>query len=255
MGELTVLYEGVKLEVRPDEEHEWLIETALVAVGYGINENSLRSTKSRNEGELLEGKHWRVLQIATPSGTQTKVFWTKKGVVRLGFFIKSERAKFFRDWAEDLILSKQPAAPAVPTNLRDALLLAAELEGQRQRLAEQVQELAPAAEYADEVLTSVSDWTTQTIAKEMGISAQRLNMELYALKVQYKNGDGVWVLYAQHAAKGYTRTRTHTYPTHRGETMTKIVTVWTEAGRRFIHELLNHRLRKERPGMALSGAN
>ncbi len=30
--------------------------------------------------------------------------WTKRGIIRLGFFIKSNRAKQFRDWAEDLII-------------------------------------------------------------------------------------------------------------------------------------------------------
>lgn len=242
-SELTVLYEGVKLEVRPDDEHGWLIETALVAVGYGINENSLRSTKSRNEGELLEGKHWRVLQIATPSGTQTKVFWTKKGVVRLGFFIKSERAKFFRDWAEDLIVSKQPS-PAVPASLKDALLLAYEQQCRIEAQEAAIAQLAPKAEYVDEVLNSQSTWTTTTIAKELGVSAQRLNAELYAAGVQYLNGDGVWVLYARYAAKHYTRTRTYAYTGAHGEGMTKISTVWTEEGRRFVHELLNHRMKR-----------
>ena len=34
------------------------------------------------------------------------VLWTKRGIVRLGFFIKSERARMFRDWAEDLVINK-----------------------------------------------------------------------------------------------------------------------------------------------------
>ena len=32
------------------------------------------------------------------------IHWTKKGIVRLGFFIKSQQAKAFRDWAEDYIV-------------------------------------------------------------------------------------------------------------------------------------------------------
>lgn len=39
------------------------------------------------------------------------VFWTKAGIIRLGFSIKSERAKLFRDWAESVILNY--SAPAV----------------------------------------------------------------------------------------------------------------------------------------------
>lgn len=35
-----------------------------------------------------------------------QVLWTKRGIVRLGFFVKSERARLFRDWAEDLVITK-----------------------------------------------------------------------------------------------------------------------------------------------------
>ncbi len=45
------------------------------------------------------------MEVETNGGKQRKLFWTKRGVIRLGFFIKSERAKKFRDWAEDLILN------------------------------------------------------------------------------------------------------------------------------------------------------
>ena len=34
-----------------------------------------------------------------------QVFWTKRGIIRLGFFIKSKQAILFRDWAEDLIIN------------------------------------------------------------------------------------------------------------------------------------------------------
>ncbi|EIQ01065.1 hypothetical protein OpiT1DRAFT_05632 [Opitutaceae bacterium TAV1] len=40
----------------------------------------------------------------TLGGEQDVTLWTKRGVIRLGFFIKSERAKKFRNAAEDLTL-------------------------------------------------------------------------------------------------------------------------------------------------------
>lgn len=43
---------------------------------------------------------------AASTGASRGTMWTKKGVVRLGFFIKSARAKLFRDWAEELIIGK-----------------------------------------------------------------------------------------------------------------------------------------------------
>jgi phage antirepressor YoqD-like protein len=98
--------------------------------------------------------------------------------------------------------------------------------------------LLPKAAYADEVLQSTSEWTVTTIAKELGMSAANLNMFLYSLRVQFKNTDGVWVLYAKHQDKGYTKTRTHPYAYEaNGEIKTDILTVWTEKGREFIHSL------------------
>ena len=76
-----------------------------MADGYGLSEVGLRSTKSRNADEFEEGKHWVVAKYNTLGGTQKTVMWTKRGVVRLGFFIKTPMAKEFRDWAEDYIVS------------------------------------------------------------------------------------------------------------------------------------------------------
>lgn len=107
---MIVSFEDIELAVREDEKHEWLIETSLVADGYQVGVNAILNHKSRKVDELIEGKHWLTQNVGGPAN---KVFWTKKGVVRLGFFIKSKRAKKFRDWAEDFILKKaQPMTQA-----------------------------------------------------------------------------------------------------------------------------------------------
>lgn len=101
---MNIQFQDINLEVIPDKSHEWLLDSAMVADGYGITESALRKQKSRNAEDLKEGKHWVGQNVPTSSGVQNKTFWTKKGVIRLGFFVKSEKAKQFRDWAEDLIL-------------------------------------------------------------------------------------------------------------------------------------------------------
>lgn len=145
---MLVQFESINLEVREESTHEWLLETALVAEGYGVNENSLRSTKSRNDDELIEGKHWLVLQSATG---RSQVFYTKRGVIRLGFFIKSERAKKFRDFAEDLILKNPQSSIPVPTNFLEALKLLVEKEESNLRLELKVDNLSTA-------LDSLVEW-------------------------------------------------------------------------------------------------
>lgn len=124
---LTVT-EGLTVTILPDSNHEFLMTTREVASGYGTSAYSIRKAFLRNHLELTEGKHFikGVDILSNPSGMQVQphqVFWTKRGIVRLGFFIKSERAKLFRDWAEELIIMldnqqnhiAQPPKKALPT--------------------------------------------------------------------------------------------------------------------------------------------
>jgi prophage antirepressor-like protein len=98
--------ENIELEILEDEKFEFLMSSKEVAKGYDVSEGNIREAKRIHKDELFENKHFVVRKVQTNGGMQNKIFWTKRGVVRLGFFIKSERAKKFRDWAEDLILQK-----------------------------------------------------------------------------------------------------------------------------------------------------
>ena len=118
---MIIKFEDVELEVLEDPKHEWILETSQVAEGYGITDSSLRSTKSRNDEELLENKHFLVLPNAT--GNRTQTFWTKRGVIRLGFLIKSDKAKRFRDFCEDLVISKMETTALVPQSMEEMMIL------------------------------------------------------------------------------------------------------------------------------------
>jgi len=99
--------EGLKVTVLPDSNHEFLMSTKEIAAGYGVTEYNIRRHKLEHSHELLEGKHFMSnvsIPHAAAPGTSRGTLWTKRGIVRLGFFIKSERAKLFRDWAEELII-------------------------------------------------------------------------------------------------------------------------------------------------------
>lgn len=100
--------EEVVVEVQPNVEHEWLLSSKDVAEGYGLSASGLRSAKSKHSGEFEEGKHF--IGVANGNtvgnGGSKKTMWTKKGVIRLGFLIKTPLAKQFRDWAEGYGLSE-----------------------------------------------------------------------------------------------------------------------------------------------------
>lgn len=103
--------------------------------------------------------------------------------------------------------------------------------------SQQIAELAPKASYYDVVLNCKDLLSVSKIAKDYGKSAVWLNDMLAKLKVQYKQG-AVWLLYQKYAEKGYTSTKTHTYPANDGSMHAKVLTMWTQKGRLFIYELL-----------------
>lgn len=103
----VVPYGNKELKAVESDEHEFLMSSHDVAQGYGISASTLKMHKSRHDDELIEGKHF--ISTVTNSDSrnlqQKRTMWTKKGIVRLGFFIKSQEAKRFRDWAEDYIVN------------------------------------------------------------------------------------------------------------------------------------------------------
>lgn len=112
---MEVSFENLSLTVREDAQHEWVLETELVADGYGVKPANIRKHKMNRTFELIEGKHY--VTVTSGNGGEPKTMWTKKGVVRLGFFIKSDRARKFRDWAEDLIVGKMESKVASPSEM------------------------------------------------------------------------------------------------------------------------------------------
>jgi len=107
----NITFNNVELHLQEHQQYEFLLSNKEVALGYGVTANSLNKHKSEHSDELLESKHWIRLEVQTKGGKQKVIHWTKKGIVRLGFFIKSENAKKFRDWAEDYIVNTTQPQP------------------------------------------------------------------------------------------------------------------------------------------------
>lgn len=95
-------FEDVELEIILDNSHEFLATSGQVALGYGVTRKTINYHKNAHPDEFIEGKHW--VSSGTGRASSDSDLWTKRGMARLGFFIKSERAKNFRDWVEDLII-------------------------------------------------------------------------------------------------------------------------------------------------------
>ena len=76
-----------------DPIHGWYLTTRMVAEGYGVRPETIRSHKANHSDELMQGIHFL-------PGANNQTYWTKVGVIRLGMFISSPQAIAVRNAAE-----------------------------------------------------------------------------------------------------------------------------------------------------------
>ncbi len=106
-----------------------------------------------------------------------------------------------------------------------------------------LQLLATKADYCDEVLMSVSCHTMTQVAKELSMTAPELYRWLIALGVLYWQS-GEYMLYADFARMSLSKTRTRSRRNRMGTWHTQRYIVWTEKGRKFLHDLMGSKNRQ-----------
>ena len=196
----------------------------------------------------------KLTRCFTDSGQSREMYViNESGLYSLILSSKLPTAKRFKRWVTSEVLPaiRRHGLYAVDDMLNnpDALIeaLQAYKAGRMQRLAleaenaiqkQQLIEMQPKASYYDVVLNSPDLVSITEISKDYGWSAQRMNDYLHTKGVQFKQGGRIWILYQKHAEKGYTSTKTHTYPATDGTIHTKVHTYWTQKGRLFIYDLL-----------------
>jgi hypothetical protein len=94
--------------------------TEYVAERYGVSTTAIREHKRLHADEMLECVHF-VIEIN--KFRKPVIKWTLRGIIKLGMFIRSEKAKGFRLWAEQelekaILKQVQAFAEAREHNLR-----------------------------------------------------------------------------------------------------------------------------------------
>ena len=220
----------------------------------------------RNTVQRLNQKGVHSIDTPTQGGLQLINFIDEPNLYRCIFQSRKKEAEKFQDWIfEDVLPSIRKTGGYVATQESDtpetimarALVVAKEtlkrheeqlqaerqrrqiIEGQKEILIKENKELAPKAQYTDEVLQSISTFTTNQIAQGLGLTAIALNRKLHAAGVQFRQS-GQWFLTAKYKGKGYATNRVYSYTnTRTGLTETSQTLVWTENGRLFIYSLKN----------------
>ena len=196
----------------------------------------------------------------TSSGTQLMTFVNESGLYALIFGSKLDSARQFKKWVTSEVL------PSIRENggyihakevdtpeeiMAKAVLLAQKtiesqkqklqiLEGKNALLQQENQELTPKAQYADDVLQSNGTYTNTEMAKELNFRSWTTFVDACKKDgILFKHPGGMYMLYAKFAGKGYMKTRTNTFSHKDGTIGTSVISVWTEEGRRFLHEHFN----------------
>lgn len=144
----------------------------------------------------------------------------ESGLYALILSSKLDKAREFKHWVTAEVL------PAIRRTGRYELLPA------------ELKQLGDKADYCDQVLMSTDCMSTSKVANEMGMSGSSLFYLLLSFGVMYKKGND-YLLYADYARMGLAKTRTDYRRTRLGTTRTSRIPVWTEAGRKFIHDLIS----------------
>lgn len=193
-----------------------------------------------------------VAKCDTLGGVQDLVVINESGLYSLILTSRLPSARRFKRWVtsevlpsirkhgmyvmDDLIANPDLAIAALQA-------LKVEREASR-RLAEQVAiqtqqiaEMQPKVSYFDLVLSCPDAQPITIISKDYGWSANRMNKFLHEQGVQYKVRK-TWVLYADHAGQGYTKTETVPFTDQNGNVHNATHTKWTQKGRLFIYDLM-----------------
>ena len=212
-----------------------------VAEALGYN-NTMKAVRDHvdEEDKLRE-------RIVLSGQNRQAIFINESGLYALILSSKLESARRFKHWVTSEVLPsirKQGGYMVAHPDETDEEILARALQIMKAAIEsrdEVIAELLPRADYADEVLDSVSCITTTQLAKELGMTAQELNRRLCEMRIQYWQS-GQYMLYAEYARMGLAKSRTHKRVMKHGTVLTELYLVWTERGRDFIHNLLNPKL-------------
>ena len=158
-----------------------------------------------------------VNEMGTPGGTQKVTFINESGLYSLILSSKLPQARAFKRWVTSEVLPQ----------IRKT--------GRYEMMPHEIRLLGEQADYCQQVLLSVDCVTTTQVAKEMGMTVHELYRWLIAAGIVYWQS-GEYMLYADYARMGLAKTRTRCRCTRLGTYRTQRYLVWTEKGRKFLHE-------------------
>lgn len=185
------------------------------------------------------------LQRVSKGGNAEQGTWFQKDVaLEFARWLSPKFALWCNQKIEELLTqghAELKPAVKVPTTMKEALIIALELQEQNEQQQKMIATMQPKVNYCDLILSSPSLTTVTSIAQDYGMSAVKFNEMLEDFGVQYNSG-GQWILYAKYKASGYVMSESIAISTDKKRRpIVKTYTKWTQEGRKFLYEMLKTR--------------
>lgn len=191
-------------------------------------------------------------QFSASGQNRNMIIINESGLYALILGSKLPQAKEFKRWVTSEVLPtiRKHGAYLTDSKIEEVLLspdtiinLATQLKNERaekEQLKIELEEACKQTSYLDLILQTKDQLTTTQIAQDYGMSANKFNQLLKDLRIQRKV-NSQWVLYRQYLGKGYIASRTFEYIGRDDRCHSKITTVWTQLGRKFLYDALKER--------------
>lgn len=172
-----VAFNDLNLEIL-EYQDTWALSDRQVAQGFGVTQEAIRKQRTQGATEYRKGVHFYYQDVIqnkdrtmTPvtnragvSNAQKMVFWTKKGVITLGFKLtETPQTIAFRDWASDFILNSSNRPLDIQNVLADPRVFAqlalryADEQDKNKQLEHKIEADAPYVDFARAVEVSKGD--------------------------------------------------------------------------------------------------
>lgn len=232
---------GAIRTIKDDKGEPWFCGKDVAdALGYARADNAIRIHVD-DDDKLMH-------QISASGQRREMVFINESGVYSLVLSSKLPQAKDFKHWVTSEVLPsirKDGAYVMAKPGESDAEIMARGLQAAQRtilRLEAEHKALEREASYFNEVVLCKNCYTTQKIAKELGLTPQDLHTLLLQKNILFKQSK-MYMLYKDYADLGLAKSRTGQKRLDDGRLITyPPYLVWTEKGRIFIHTIVKAKL-------------
>jgi len=125
-----VEFNDIELHLLVDDKYQWLITLKELSLAFDVGLNVIIEIQSEHDSDLIEGKHFIFDSIGSEywNDSTKRLLWTKKGVMRLAFWLNNKRVIEAIDFFEELQFNivKKETHERIYNEVEEALLEAIE---------------------------------------------------------------------------------------------------------------------------------